>query len=48
MKFAILLTSCVRNNNQDDLKMSYYLKAIDSLLNNTNLPIFIVIIINPS
>ena len=42
MKFAILLTSCVRNNNQDDLKMSYYLKAIDSWLNNTNLPIFIV------
>jgi hypothetical protein len=42
MKWAILLTSCVRINNPDDLKMTYYLNAIKDWLEKTNLPIFIV------
>ena len=42
-KYAILLTSCVREpHNQSPSRLSYYLRAIDSWLNKTNLPIFIV------
>jgi hypothetical protein len=42
-KYAILLTSCVRETpNQSPSRLSYYLRAIDSWLNKTNLPIFIV------
>jgi len=52
MKWAILLTSCVRtrtnnnninhNNNQNNNLMKYYSNAIKSWLEKTNLPIFIV------
>jgi hypothetical protein len=43
MKLVILLTSCVRSTLEDaELKMSYYLRAIDSWLNKTSLPIYIV------
>lgn len=43
MKVAILLTSCVRSTSEDaKVKMSYYLRAIDSWLNKTSLPIYIV------
>lgn len=44
MKWAILLTSCVRPSlgNPDDDKMTYYRKSISNWLTETNLPIFIV------
>lgn len=42
MKWAILLTSCVRTDKPDDPRMSYYLEAIKNWLENTTLPIFIV------
>jgi len=42
MKWAILLTSCVRTNIPNDPKMLYYLRAIKDWLEKTDLPIFIV------
>jgi hypothetical protein len=42
MKFAVLLTSCVRSHKKNDPRMSYYLRAINDWLNKTELPIFIV------
>jgi hypothetical protein len=42
MKWAILLTSCVRKNNSSDLKKMYYLKSIRDWLEKTDYPIFIV------
>jgi len=42
MKWAVLLTSCVRINYPDDKRKEYYLRAIRDWLEKTNLPIFIV------
>jgi hypothetical protein len=42
MKWAVLLTSCVRVKNPDDKRKEYYLRAINDWLEKTNLPIFIV------
>jgi hypothetical protein len=43
MNWAILLTSCIRkNNNLNDDKLFYYERSIKTWLEKTNLPIFIV------
>lgn len=43
MKWAILLTSCVRqSSNSNDEKVFYYQRSIKDWLEKTNLPIFIV------
>jgi len=42
MKWAVLLTSCVRIKYPDDKRKEYYLRAINDWLEKTNLPIFIV------
>jgi hypothetical protein len=42
MRWAILLTSCVRTKKADDPRMGYYLDSIKNWLDKTSLPIFIV------
>ena len=42
MKWAVLLTSCVRSTKPNDKRLFYYRRAIINWLLKTNLPLFIV------